>query len=467
VKATSSTGAGKIKTLPTNPMNAGNERGILTYANRSNDEEQHASSDGVAAEVQDFYDRHPYPPPVDSLENYRRFWQDPHKRRADHHLLWPALPYREDHSILVAGCGTSQAARYALRRPGARVTGIDFSATSVRCTERLKQKYNLSTLQVSQLPIGRVHELESSFDHIVCTGVLHHLADPDAALGTLRSVLKPGGAMHLMVYAPYGRTGVYMLQDFCRRMGIRATEPEIRDLVAALKALPAGHPLDTLLREAPDFWQEQALADALLHPQDRSYSVPELFDFIEGAGLTFVRWVRQAPYSAQCGVVAKIPQAPRLKTLSLPEQYAAIELFRGTMVRHSIVVYRNDNPGGSQPVSFAGDAWLGYVPVRMPDSICVRDRLPPEAAGVLLNKSHTCRDLFLPIDPTEQLLFDAIDGGQSIGDIVERTLSSSRMQVSLDTARTFFEKLWWYDQVVFDTSLCRERNEHNSRVRDS
>jgi hypothetical protein len=160
-----------------------------------------------------------------------------------------------------------------LRWPGARVTGIDFSATSVRCTEKLKRRYNLSTLEVYQLPIDRVHELERSFDHIVCTGVLHHLADPDAGLRTLRSVLKPDGAMHLMVYAPYGRTGVYMLQDFCRRLGIRAADTELQDLIAALKTLPPGHPLETLLREALDFWQEPALADALLHPQDRAYSV--------------------------------------------------------------------------------------------------------------------------------------------------------------------------------------------------
>src|SRR5262249_10827440 len=155
--------------------------------------------------------------------------------------------YREDHSILVAGCGTSQAARYALRWPGARVTGIDFSATSVGCTEELKRKYNLSTLRVHQLPIDRVQELERSFDHIVCTGVLHHLADPDAGLRAVRSVLKPDGAMHLMLYAPYGRTGVYMLQDFCRRLGIRATDTDIQDLIAALRALPPGHPLEPLL----------------------------------------------------------------------------------------------------------------------------------------------------------------------------------------------------------------------------
>ena len=33
--------------------------------------------------------------------------------------------------------------------------------------------------------------------------------------------------MHLMVYAPYGRAGIYMLQEFCRRIGIQASDDEI------------------------------------------------------------------------------------------------------------------------------------------------------------------------------------------------------------------------------------------------
>ena len=220
-------------------------------------------------------------------------------------IISSGLPesYREDLSILIAGCGTSQAAKHALRWPAAQVTGIDFSATSVRYTEALKRKYNLNNLQVHQLPIERVSELETTFDWIVCTGVLHHLEDPDAGLQALRGLLKPDGAMHLMVYAPYGRTGIYMLQEFCRRIGIRPTDEGIRDLVAALKALPPGHPLEHLLREAPDFRQEAELADALLHPHDRAYSVPQLFDFIERAGLAFGRWVKQAPYLPHCGVI--------------------------------------------------------------------------------------------------------------------------------------------------------------------
>src|SRR5712675_2514228 len=364
---------------------------------------------GVAEEVRDFYDRYPYPRPIARLDKYRRLWQDPQRRRADFHLFWPVRPYVENLSILIAGCGTSQAAKHALRWPAAQIIGIDVSGTSVWCTEDLKRKYCLNNLQVYQLPIERVNELEGSFDRIVCTGVLHHLADPDAGLRALRGVLQPDGAMHLMVYAPYGRTGIYMLQKFCKRIAISAGDQEIRNLVDALNVLSPGHPLQNLLREAPDFRHEAALADALMHPQDRAYSVPELFDFLERAEMTFGRWIRQASYSAQCGVTARIPQTSLMAQLSLAEQYAAVELFRGTMVRHSVVAYRNDNPDGAEQVGFGGDVWLGYVPIRMPDTICIEERLPPGAAAVLINRGHTYKDLYMAIDKTEKRLFDWID----------------------------------------------------------
>ena len=405
-----------------------------------------------------FYERHPYPPAVDSLEKYRRLWQDRQRRRADYHLFWPGRPYREDHTILIAGCGTSQAAKHAMRWPAARVTGIDFSATSVRKTEELKQKYQLDNLEVHQLSLTEVGELGTTFDQIVCTGVLHHLPDPDAGLAALRDVLAPDGVMHLMLYAPYGRTGVYMLQDFCRRLGIQATDDGIRELVTALGALPSGHPLATLLREAPDFRNEAALADALLHPQDRAYSVPELFAFLERCGLRFGRWVKQAPYSPHCGLMARLPQTARLAQLPPVEQHAAAELFRGTISRHSVVAYRDDDPNAAHELDFSGDVWRRYVPIRAPDTIAVEERLPSGAAAVLINRSHSHTDIYLPIDAQEKRLHDAVDGARTIGELAEA-------HGQRGTAGRFFQRLGWHDQVVFDTSGCVSNRERN-RCRD-
>lgn len=240
--------------------------------------------------IRDFYDRHPYPPPTADLESYRGQWQDPQRRRADYHLLWPRHPYWEEQTILVAGCGTSQAAKYAIRQGAAHVTGIDISAASLDHTRKLLARHGLTNLELHELPIERVHELGRSFDRIVCTGVLHHLADPDAGLHALRTVLKPDGAIQLMVYAQYGRAGIYMLQEYCRRLGVRDSHAQIQDLVAVLGSLPRDHPLTHVLRATPDFEHPHGLADALLNPRDRAYSVPQLFDFIERNGLSFGRW---------------------------------------------------------------------------------------------------------------------------------------------------------------------------------
>jgi len=397
----------------------------------------------VAQAVSDFYERHPYPPPVDDLDHYRRKWTD-ERRRADVCLLWPAQPYRDDRSILVAGCGTSQAAKVALRWPRAQVTGIDVSATSIEETERLKRKHGIENLELRQLPLERATELERTFEHVICTGVLHHLPDPDQGLRALRDVLTSDGAMHVMVYAPYGRAGVYLLQDYCRRLGIGTTAAEIRELAASLQALPPDHPLVPLLSKAPDFRDEAGIADALLHPQDRAYSVPQFIALLDAAGLELGRWVRQAAYLPQCGALASSPHQPLLLRLPIEEQYAAVELFRGTMVRHSAVVYRRDRPN-HPAVSFEGDAWTGHVPVRLPDTVVVQDRLPPGAVAVVLNKSHGYTDIYLPVNAQQKKLFDAIDGKRTIAEIASHAAQR-------DAARVLFEGLWWYDQVVFDAS---------------
>ena len=410
----------------------------------NDDEVPAATGATIARQVSAFYERHPYPPPVDDLQAYRQAWDD-RRRRAESHLFWPAEPYRDDRSILVAGCGTTQAAHYALRWPRAQVIGIDVSAKSIAFTQGLKRKYALANLEVRQLAVERAAELGQGFEHVVCTGVLHHLPDPDAGLRALHDVLEPTGALNVMVYAPYGRAGVYMLQDYCRRLGIGGTAPEIRDLAASLKALPPDHPLAPLLRNSPDFADRAGLADALLHPQDRSYSVPQLLDFLDRAGLAFGRWVRQAPYLPWCGALASTPHQSRLVGLTAEAQYAAIELFRGTMVRHGVVAYRKDRPAQGAPVDFDGAAWLGYTPIRLPDTLAVQDRLPPGAAAVLINRNHTYTDLYLPIDARQKRLLDAIDGERTIAEIC-------REQGDRSLARAFFQQLWRWDQVVFDTS---------------
>src|SRR5258705_2014612 len=136
----------------------------------------------ASEEVQAFYERMPYPAPFTSLDEHRDLYKNPNRRRARFHLIWPTEPLSETQEILVAGCGTSQAARYALREPDSRVTAIDISEMSLRYTRDLQQKYDLQNLDIHQVSIEDVGQLGRNFDQIVCTGVLHHLPDPDIGL---------------------------------------------------------------------------------------------------------------------------------------------------------------------------------------------------------------------------------------------------------------------------------------------
>ncbi len=334
--------------------------------------------------------------------------------------------------------------------PEARVTAIDVSETSLRHTRDLQRKHEIRNLQLHRLAIERIGELGETFDQIVCTGVLHHLSDPDVGLRALRDVLAHDGAMHIMVYAPYGRAGVYMMQDYCRLLGIGVRDEELRDLGETVQALPIDHPIAGVVKRAKDFAQPDALADALLNPQDRAYSVPQIYDWLELCGLKFGRWYEQAAYLPQCGAIDGAPHGARLAALPSPAQHAAIELLRGTMDRHSFVAYRDDCEREAQPITFEGDAWRSFVPVRIPWTLTIKDRAPAGVAAVLINPSHTYPDLALFIDAAQERLLAAIDGGRSAGEILQ-----SAGGIEEEKGRQFFNRLWEHDLIVFDAKRPR------------
>ena len=134
----------------------------------------------------------------------------------------------------------------------------------------------------------------------------------------------------------------------------------------------------------------------------------------------------------------------RFAALSERDQCAQMELWRGLISNHDFIVQGRDPKNA---VSFHGEEYLRYVPVRRAWTICVQNQqIPPGAAGVLLNQTHVFDDLFLPVNEVEKQMFEAIDGRRNVSEIVEAVKYSS------PHARDFFEKLWWYDQAVFDIS---------------
>jgi hypothetical protein len=113
-------------------------------------------------------------------------------------------------------------------------------------------------------------------------------------------------------------------------------------------------------------------------------------------------------------------------------------------MRHSVIAYRDDDAGVPR-ISFDDDGWLGYIPIRGPDTVTVRERLPPGVAAILINRAHSHTDILLPVYPDETRLLAAIDGERTIREMLAS-------EAERDAARSLFERLWWHDQVVFDAA---------------
>ena len=121
------------------------------------------------------------------------------------------------------------------------------------------------------------------------------------------------------------------------------------------------------------------------------------------------------------------------------------------MTKHDFIAYRDDRVGESQPIAFEGERWLSYVPLRLPWTLCVRERLPAGASAVLINRAHPYPDLALPINAAQDRVFAAIDGMRTVDEILRGAAETA----DLDQGRAFIERLWRYDQIVFDATGSR------------
>jgi len=166
------------------------------------------------------YEAWPYPAPIEDVGVWCRNqweWFDPSHAAG---VLWPSHAPEGDLDILIAGCGTSQAAVFAYNNPGAHVLAIDVSHASLAHETRLKEKHGLWNLELRALAIEELPTLERTFDLIVSTGVLHHMEDPATGLAALRACLRPEGVIGLMLYGSQGRTGIDSLRSAFRDAGL-------------------------------------------------------------------------------------------------------------------------------------------------------------------------------------------------------------------------------------------------------
>ena len=385
------------------------------------------------------YERWRYPPPIQDLDawfvdNWQ--WFDPVHA---HRMLWPDREYKPDLDILVAGCGTNQAAAFAYGNPGAKVVGVDISKPSLEHQQYLKYKHGLWNLELHQLPIEELPTLGLDFDLIVCTGVLMVVAEPLEGMKALASCLRPDGALGVMLYASYGRIGVEILQTVFRDMGLRQDEVSVEIVRETVSLLSPSHPVQSYFKLAgtEDLQSGAGVVDTFLHLRERSYTVEECIDLVAAANLEFQGWLIKAPYyphelfAAPSEFYRRVNELPERRMWSVMER---IETMNGC---HFFMACRPERPKESYVIDFSGEGSLDYVPMMRMRCGLAGDEIVRPGWRMRLNPAHLS-------------FVRHVDGRRSIREIAEFAASDggARGAGGADSerfGRKLFEALWRLD----------------------
>ncbi|MGE0152658.1 MAG: class I SAM-dependent methyltransferase [Reyranellaceae bacterium] len=298
---------------------------------------------GRDRKVQAQYEALPYPARDPREEAKRLVVGSPSQAvEIDHYLFagrrdW-SLPFR----ALIAGGGTGDACimlaqQLADRSCPAEIHYLDLSQAARQVAQARARARGLanivfhtgSLLDVAALGIGPV-------DYIDCTGVLHHLEDPEAGMRALAGVLGAEAGMGVMVYGALGRTGVYPLQDALRQLAPEDLPPAERVKLArrVLDALP---PTNWFKRNPflGDHVQggDAGLYDLLLHARDRAYTVAEFAGLAAAGGLAIASFIEPVRYRPQT-YLADAALARRAGELPSLEQAALAERLAGNLTKH-------------------------------------------------------------------------------------------------------------------------------------
>jgi len=111
-------------------------------------------------------------------------------------LLHADTAYPAGSRVLEAGCGVgAQTVTLAKNSPGAAILSIDISETSIAQADREITAAGLTNVRFQRGDIFQLPFAPQSFDHVFVCFVLEHLAEPIAALGKLKALLRPGGTI--------------------------------------------------------------------------------------------------------------------------------------------------------------------------------------------------------------------------------------------------------------------------------
>ncbi|MDJ0590544.1 MAG: class I SAM-dependent methyltransferase [Pleurocapsa sp. MO_226.B13] len=313
-----------------------------------------SDSQAINQAVANLYNTYPFPPdPLSDLEppgyNWRWSWT------AAYSFCTGIKPKTQDIRILDAGCGTGSGTDYLIHQNlSAEVTAIDLSEKALevareRCHRSGVIAKHSKPVKFFNLKLEEATQLEGEFEFINCVGVLHHLPEPEKGIQALAKKLKPGGILHIFVYAELGRWEISLMQKAIALLQ-GDKRGNYRDGVKVGREIFANLPENNrILRQEKERWslenfRDESFADMYVHPQEIDYNVETLFDLIAASGLDFVGFSNPQYWQLERLIGESSELMSRAKDLSDRELYRLIELLDPSLTHYEFFLAKPPLP---------------------------------------------------------------------------------------------------------------------------
>ena len=188
--------------------------------------------------------------------------------------------------VLIAGCGTGIQILEASRYFNCEITAIDLSSSSISYAKRKVEEYGMENVHFKEMDLLELNQLNKKFDLIECSGVLHHMQDPDKGLLNLIESLNNKGFMKLGLYSKYAREKILIAKELIKTKGIKPTIHEIRKF--RFDVLNGELTNLNEITDWSDFYSTSMCRDLCFHSQEKCFSLPEIKKLLDKFNLEFL-----------------------------------------------------------------------------------------------------------------------------------------------------------------------------------
>ena len=244
--------------------------------------------DKTSLKVMNMYKEHPYP-------KWKGIYYIPSEINVHQRYYDGDLTEKNDSNIpkeiLIAGCGTGQELVTVSKiYSNSNITAIDISLPSLSYAYKRAKDNDVNNFQLIHMDLLELVNYKKKFDIINCSGVLHHMKDPELGLNALISCLKEDGYLNIGLYSRTARENITKLRKLIADNKLNNSQEEITKIRRSIILGYDGYESFNHLLNVRDFYSFNEMQDLLFHPRELVFNLEEIDEMLRRNNLEFIEF---------------------------------------------------------------------------------------------------------------------------------------------------------------------------------